>query len=498
MTDSPRAETPGEAVNHARGSLAHRNSALIHALRDWPVYPVLLGAAYVIGLFASSYFPILYLSRPLLVTAVGITLMQLVLMAMARDRHIGAAATAMAVALAAGIIIPLLFLPIWAGGRQLVAVLGQRRRPPLLPWGEATPVLNVFALAWLIVAGGFALPGLLPVDYDVTPVVSAVAVDPHATIARPDVYVILLDAYARGDTLTEFGFSNEAFLGALEERGFDVYRDSTSNYPMTILTVPSILQMEYIHDFSVLIPPKPPEQDRVVWEHTNRSAAVSLFRALGYDIYSTASHSAPTELRDVDRYLDHGYVNEFEGHLLQGASEIDVLMSLVARSWLSEQHRSHVLSNLADLDRLAREPSVKPRFVWAHIMSPHPPFVFRADGSLYPPPNCFPLACTLGAGDVPTLGMAEFVSRYTEQVAYLDTRVSALVDEILDRDARSVIVILSDHGSRYDPADPDEESHNLFAAYTPGHPRLFGDAPAPVNTLRLILGAYFAADAPPI
>lgn len=472
---------------------------MISALGDWPFYPVLFGFAYVIGIFTSTYFPAALLLRPLFVTAAGITSVQLLATLVARDRHMAAAIAGIAVALAAtGISIPLLLLVAGAGGWQLAAFLMKRPRPSMRPGVRVTRTLNALSGAWVLVAVGFAVPDMLPAGYDVTPIVTAVTVDPDATIARPDVYVILLDAYARGDTLAQFGFDNEPFLGSLEERGFDVYPDSTSNYPWTMLTVPSMLQMEYVHDFSVPIPPKPPQQDRVVWEHTNHSAAVGNFRKLGYEIYSTAAHSAPTELKDVDHYLDDGSVNEFEGYLLQGASEIDVLLSLVDRNWLPEQHRSHVLSNFADLDQLAAEPHPRPRFVWAHIIGPHAPLVFHADGSLFPPPSCIPLACDLGAGDVPTLGLKDFVRRYTEEVAYLNTRVSRLVDEILGHDPASVIILLSDHGSRYDPADPDEEFHNLFAAYTPGHPRLYETVATPVNTFRLIFGAYFGANAPPI
>lgn len=460
---------------------------------------MLFGFAYVIGVFTSTYFPAAWLLRPLLVTAAGIAFVQLAATVVARDRHVAAAIAGIAVALAAtGISIPLLLFVAGGVGWQLAAFLMKKPRPSMRPGVRVTRTLNALSGVWVLVAVGFAMPDMLPAGYDVTPVVTAVTVDPNATIGRPDVYVILLDAYARSDTLAQFGFDNEAFLGSLEERGFDVYPDSVSNYALTTLSVPSILQMQYTHDFSVPISPTAPRQDRIVWENTNHSAAVSNFRKLGYEIYSIAAHSAPAELRDVDHYLDHGNVNEFEGYLLQGASEIDVLLSIVDRNWLPEQHRSHVLSNFADLDQLAAQPHARPRFVWAHIMSPHAPLVFHADGSLYPPPSCFPLACNLGAGDVPVLGLKEFVKRYTEQVAYLNSRVSRLVDEILAQDARSVIIILSDHGSRYDPADPDEEFHNLFAAYTPGHPDLYQGVATPVNVLRLIFGAYFDAQAPPI
>jgi hypothetical protein len=60
----------------------------------------------------------------------------------------------------------------------------------------------------------------------------------------PDVYYIILDGYVRSDILlSNYGFDNSEFSENLEDRGFYIADQSYSNYPFTILSVPSTLNM---------------------------------------------------------------------------------------------------------------------------------------------------------------------------------------------------------------------------------------------------------------
>ena len=59
-----------------------------------------------------------------------------------------------------------------------------------------------------------------------------------------------------------------------------------------------------------------------------------------------------------------------------------------------------------------------------------------------------------------------------------------------------VIVIFSDHGTRFWPEDKAEMFHSLFLAATPGHPGLFPDDNTPVNVLTRLLNAYTGASYP--
>ena len=57
------------------------------------------------------------------------------------------------------------------------------------------------------------------------------SVSPDQKDDLPNIFFIVLDAYARADILNEiYGYDNEPFLKSLEQRGFYVARRATSNY----------------------------------------------------------------------------------------------------------------------------------------------------------------------------------------------------------------------------------------------------------------------------
>ncbi len=63
---------------------------------------------------------------------------------------------------------------------------------------------------------------------------------------KPNIYYILVDAYARQDTLEEvFGYSNEPLLEHLEKNDFIVSRNSRSNYHFTVASLSASMNMEY-------------------------------------------------------------------------------------------------------------------------------------------------------------------------------------------------------------------------------------------------------------
>ena len=64
----------------------------------------------------------------------------------------------------------------------------------------------------------------------------------------PDIYYIVLDGYARNDTLAEYyGLDNSGFTDSLQQQGFYVADRSYSNYPVTRWSLTSSLNMRYIH-----------------------------------------------------------------------------------------------------------------------------------------------------------------------------------------------------------------------------------------------------------
>jgi hypothetical protein len=57
---------------------------------------------------------------------------------------------------------------------------------------------------------------------------------------------------------------------------------------------------------------------------------------------------------------------------------------------------------------------------------------------------------------------------------------------------------MSDHGSRFDLEDTDEQFRNLLVTRTPGHPSLLGSEPTLINVFPSILNAYLDTGPAPL
>ena len=78
-----------------------------------------------------------------------------------------------------------------------------------------------------------------------------------ATVSAPtpDIYVILLDGYARADALRQvFGVDERPFLDQLAARGLGVSSRARTNYPDTVQVLMSMFNMRLLPDIPALQP----------------------------------------------------------------------------------------------------------------------------------------------------------------------------------------------------------------------------------------------------
>lgn len=84
-------------------------------------------------------------------------------------------------------------------------------------------------------------------------------------------------------------------------------------------------------------------------------------------------------------------------------------------------------------------------FVFAHIISPHPPFVFGTNNERLNP--CWEF--TLQDGDAFPGTQEEYIAGYLGQIAYLNKLLQATTAQILrDPEHPPVIILYGDHGLR--------------------------------------------------
>jgi hypothetical protein len=173
-----------------------------------------------------------------------------------------------------------------------------------------------------------------------------------------------------------------------------------------------------------------------------------------------------------------GGLNDFEIGLVS-ASVIGSLASEWAAGVVGSSLRMHFEGSL-DLVTSSTSPRL-----FAHLMAPHPPFVY-ADG-LAP---CWP-GCGIFEANAEALGISihEWGEQMARQLPAVNERILATIDDLLAADPDTVIVLFSDHGGRYG-AENDEWHRSFLAARTPGHPDLFATEPHPHAVLRLVSSAY--------
>lgn len=434
--------------------------------------------------------------------AAAVLAVQLALWAVTRRPAVAAFATS-SIAMAAAGLWPLAAL-LAVAALAPVAVAGARRVTgrTIMPAGASALYLRLAAFAGVVSLVALAVAifqaGADGAYWDVA---RPPASEANPRPGTPDIHLVLLDGYPRSDTLrSAFGFDNSPFESALAERGFEVAEDARSNYSITWLTLASVLQMDYAHTLPELagVPERGPEQYRRFGVLVNRSPAVGALREAGYRIVSNASPFSEIDLVAADEAHPFGGPTWFESELI-AESPLSDLLSGPVRSWVADELRDALETALRRMTAVAARDDDRPTFMLSHLMSPHSPYLFEADGSPRELPACYPSSCLLYESNRGRLGLTrdEHAAALAAQVAHLNARLLATIDAVIEQQPDAVIVLFSDHGTRHDlAADEAEATRTFLAARTPGHDGIFGGQPHTVNLLAGLLNAYLGTDHP--
>ncbi|MBN2500090.1 MAG: hypothetical protein JXB38_04925 [Anaerolineales bacterium] len=317
----------------------------------------------------------------------------------------------------------------------------------------------------------------------------------------PDIYYIILDQYTRSDILDEYyGFDNSGFIEALEARGFYVAEESRSNYLRTHLSIPSSLSSIYMHDL-------PDEIYDYVLEDFSNSHTVEFLQAQGYEVATFGSgvyiFRASQPVRAVnfnDFEILLNYTTVFRIFFLQQMMADNDPESLLAG--FSEQqmqtvreeinfYRTSITNAFEHIPDYAKKEG--DYFIFAHIFSPHYPYVFGPNGEY--------IEFLPGMYDyLRDPSSPEDLSHYLDEITYLNTLVIEMVDEILaNSETPPIIIIQGDHGhdSHIDYDNPDEtglyiRSAILNAYYLPvdAEADLYPSI-SPVNSFRVVFNHWF-------
>jgi hypothetical protein len=468
--------------------------------RRWwliPWYPAAFPIAFILFMWSGTGIEPIWIVRPMLIAVAFTLLVTFLLALLLRDRDRGAlAATAFVVALAIGnvlasagvALIGLLVVVEGLVNRGIDWQLGRTATRALSALGAALILVVVLAS---VQQGSFAW-AIEDVQARLAREPTAASYDP----AAPDIYVILLDGYP-GDDAAELEptFDADAFPEALAERGFDVQRHSRSNYMLTSLTLASMFGGDHVAEAPALAPPygSAAADYRRLRRFSEGGAALRALGEAGYERIASPSAVLDLGLYGLDRVMPHAGLQELEFGLLR-ITTAGRLVDLVLPDFVSEQDRVNVLGVLEATKRVAAESHERPRFVFGHVMAPHPPIVFDADGGRVTPPDPDEIADETSGGN----RSPERLEATFEYTTFAGHEALEVVDTILANEGDdAVIVVFSDHGTGtgFD-SDLDERSSNILAVRTPGHPGLLPPGTTPINVMPRILNAYLDTDLP--
>ena len=382
-----------------------------------------------------------------------------------------------------------LLIPWAVIGSGLLVITFRARR--FLP--ETTTILNAIA-AFLIFSSIFSIArtagGSPAAGADCPPPLQG---EGRATGGKPrDIYYLVFDRYAGNETLRkDYGFDNKEFLSYLERRGFYVADDSRANYPRTSHSLASSLNASYLTCLSERISPDENNWSAIYDAITDHEVGRFLQRS-GYRYVHIGSWWEVTaESLIADRNLKYRGKLGFSELLYSTTLARPVGEVLGMSDSKRESDYKRTLFQLRALRAMRNERS--PKFVFAHLLLPHDPYVFDSAGRFQ------------SYIDEQKRGL---VGAYLEQLAFTNSAIRELIDALLagPEESHPILVLQSDEGPhplRYDiegerfdwtMASADEMGQTLRilnAYYLPGNPeRDLYETITPVNTFRYIFDRY--------
>lgn len=308
----------------------------------------------------------------------------------------------------------------------------------------------------------------------------------------PDIYYIILDGYGREDFLRDYyGYDNQQFIKFLETNDFIVADQGRANYNQTALSIASSLNLQYINEIAGQVGRDSGGRQPLALLIRDNQVR-SILEETGYQFIAFSTGYSPTEIRDADQYLDLSPILY--------RLEKEYLSTTAAVLWLDWAtpvwYREEILKTFSMLGEIPKQKS--PKFVFAHILMPHPPFAFGPNGEELPITGFKDGSDFNGTKE-------EYIQGYKGQITFLNRMMEETISQILANSTTSPIIILQgDHGpgaylnwqTEYQDCFkerisilnayylPDQSDNHIYSSITP------------VNTFRKIFNIYFNTDYP--
>jgi hypothetical protein len=311
------------------------------------------------------------------------------------------------------------------------------------------------------------------------------------TCNKPDIYLIVMDEYWGNNSLKNFfNYDNTAFTDFLRQEGFFVASKPSSNYASTPLSMAATFDMEFI--------PWLGGRKNVVAEDYAMSAkaitnsiTVKYLQSLGYSIKNFSIFDIADQPSKFKLGVLPIQLRLITTKTLAGTMEKDLSwhlrVSVAPRMrWVADYFKKEFEEgNDFAMAQIVKEAKTTegPKFVYAHLMMPHAPYLFDSLGKEND--NVFS----------PDISQQQNDRDYLNYLVYTNNRIKELVQNIqASSKGKAVIVVMSDHGLREHEKNTKivSENNNFNAVFIPGKKYgLFYDSISNINQFRVLFNTIF-------
>lgn len=305
----------------------------------------------------------------------------------------------------------------------------------------------------------------------------------------PDIYYIILDAYAREDVLKEYyNYDNSEFINFLKEKGFYVAEKSMTNYGRTHFSISSSLN--YQHHLSLSKKMKNSYNLSPLIDLIHNNKVYNYLRGKGYKIVSMPSAWYGDNGNNADIFLAE------EKKIFKSPLNYYLMPNFLHSYKYLNKYRSKILYNFEHLPDIAKING--PTFNYSHIIIPHPPFVFNKNGEEINPEY------TANNDGIFYFKLypdkEDYKNKYKDTIIFINSELKKTINNIIDNsDSPPIIIIQSDHGpglnlngNNIKTSDPRERISILNAYFVPKEikEKLY-DKITPINTFPIIFNSLF-------
>jgi hypothetical protein len=301
-----------------------------------------------------------------------------------------------------------------------------------------------------------------------------------------DIYYIICDGYAGQSTYEKYyDFKNQSFYDFLNENKFAVASKSVSNYPFTRFSLTSSLNMKYL---DYIRDDKQRKYDETrLYKELRGNETLRYIKTQGYKYVHIANLWGPSR---VNPHADINYTLCDDREMVDELVEFSLLNPILSMSG-DYKFKREQRTLLFQLETLKKMPELDgPKFVFAHVMAPHIPYLFDENGQ--------PLTPAL-------LANRPEKENYVKYTKFINKKIEEVVTTILKKSKKEPIIVLqADHGRvqwtigpMLSPKYPDNLKVHfriMNAFYLPGQPQnAMPEDVTPVNSFRYIFNMYFNA-----